>query len=148
MEQSRKSYVIWFEISKDGPRSENLSCRNARNSIIVIIIDHVRRKWDLYWIPYCLLVCLNNLALETAQEVGVLFSPILQIGGKRGKGRQRMRWLDGLTDSTGMCLSKLWVMVKDREAGVLQSTGPQWVGHHLATEQQQWVKSGRCFFFN
>ena len=44
MEQSRKSYVIWFEISKDGSRSENLSCRNARNSIIVIIIDHVRRE--------------------------------------------------------------------------------------------------------
>ena len=36
--------------------------------------------------------------------------------GKRRRGRQRMRWLDAITDSVDMNLSKLWVMVKDREA--------------------------------
>ena len=40
-----------------------------------------------------------------------------------------MRWLDGITDSMDMSLSKLWEMVKDREAGVLQSMGSQRVGH-------------------
>ena len=60
-----------------------------------------------------------------------------KIEGRRRRGHQRMRWLDGITDAVNMNLGKPWEMVRDREVWHAVVHGVETVRHNWVTEQQQ-----------
>ena len=102
-------------------------------------IKPVTFKWDQPWIFTERTDAEAEAPVFWSSDVNSLEQSLMlaEIEGRRRGRRQRMRWLDGITDAMNMNLGKLQEMVRDRETWRAAVHGLQRIGHDGATEQQQ-----------
>ena len=120
-----KNWCLQTLVPEKTPES-SLDCKEIKPILREIkpeySLEGLRLKWKLQYFGHMMQ---TDNSLQKSLMLG-------SIKGRRRRGHQRMRWLDGLTDAMNVNSGKLWEMARDSEPSVLQSMGSQsrtWLGN-------------------